>query len=171
MTKTLEVMTESVDASRSLRSDPLVSVIIPAFNSAAYLGEALDSLRAQTLRDLEIIVIDDGSSDESLAVAHGARRAILASASSRTRSPPDARRARATQGMRVARGQYIALLDADDVPTRVESSRGRHEEHGDPDSCSPTCSGATPESGELAPQEAARRSRSSTTAAVPIEKG
>jgi len=63
-------MSESVDASRSGRPGPLVSVVVPAFNAAAYLGAALDSLRAQTVRELEIIVVDDGSSDDTAAIAH-----------------------------------------------------------------------------------------------------
>ena len=116
-------MTESVDASRSLRSDPLVSVIVPAFNAAAYLGAALDSLRAQTVRDLEIIVIDDGSSDETAAIARGHAaadpRVRVISHEKPSGRPASARNA----GLRVARGKYIALLDADDtcIPTRVET--------------------------------------------------
>ncbi|HEY2895571.1 MAG TPA: glycosyltransferase family 2 protein [Gemmatimonadaceae bacterium] len=115
-------MSEPVDSSRSPRSDPLVSVIVPAFNAAAYLGAALDSLRAQTVRDLEIIVIDDGSSDDTAGVAHlhaanDPRVRVL------THDRPSGRPASARNaGLRVARGKYIALLDADDtcIPTRLE---------------------------------------------------
>jgi glycosyltransferase involved in cell wall biosynthesis len=118
----LEVMTESVDANGSPRSDPLVSVVVPAFNAAAYLGAALDSLRAQTVRELEIIVIDDGSSDDTAAVArrHASEdpRVCVISRETPSGRPASARNA----GLRVARGKYIALLDADDtcVPTRIE---------------------------------------------------
>jgi glycosyltransferase involved in cell wall biosynthesis len=101
---------------------PLVSVIIPAFNSAPHLGHALDSMRAQTLADIEIIVIDDGSTDDTLAVAHAhavadPRVRIIA------RDTPSGRPSvPRNEGMRAARGRYIALLDADDssVPTRLE---------------------------------------------------
>jgi glycosyltransferase involved in cell wall biosynthesis len=116
-------MTDSVDASRSPPSDPLVSVIVPAYNAAPYLGGALDSLRAQTVRDLEIIVIDDGSSDGTAAIArrHAADdpRVRLISHAKPSGRPASARNA----GLRVARGTYIALLDADDtcIPTRIET--------------------------------------------------
>jgi glycosyltransferase involved in cell wall biosynthesis len=115
-------MTESVDASRPSRSQPLVSVIVPAFNAATYLGAALDSLRAQTVRDLEIIVIDDGSSDETATIArrHASEdpRVRVLSNDKPSGRPASARNA----GLRVARGKYIALLDADDTstPTRLE---------------------------------------------------
>jgi GT2 family glycosyltransferase len=119
----LEVMTDSVGAGRSPQPDPLVSVIVPAFNAAPYLGAALDSLRAQTVRNLEIIVIDDGSRDDTGAIA---RR--HASDDSRirviSRGTPSGRPATARNaGLRVARGKYIALLDADDtcIPTRFEN--------------------------------------------------
>ena len=115
-------MNESVERRGSPSPDPLVSVIVPAFNAADYLGAALESLRAQTVRDLEIIVIDDGSSDDTAAVA---RR--FASEDPRIRvishAKPSGRPARARNaGLRVARGKYIALLDADDtcIPTRME---------------------------------------------------
>ena len=115
-------MSEAVEARASPPSDPLVSVIVPAFNAAGYLGTALDSLRAQTVRDLEIIVIDDGSSDDTAAVA---RR--YASEDPRIRvishAKPSGRPATARNaGLRVARGKYIALLNADDtcIPTRIQ---------------------------------------------------
>ncbi len=115
-------MTEAVDAGASPRADPLVSVIVPAFNAAAYLGAALDSLRAQTERSLEIIVIDDGSSDETAIIArrHASEdpRIRVISHEKPSGRPASARNA----GLRVARGKYIALLDADDtcIPTRFE---------------------------------------------------
>jgi len=116
-------MSESDDASRSARPDPLVSVVVPAFNAAAYLGAALESLRAQTVRELEIIVVDDGSSDDTAAIArrHASEdpRVRVISLEKPSGRPASARNA----GIRAARGSYIALLDADDtcIPTRVET--------------------------------------------------
>lgn len=56
-------------------SVPGISVIIPAFNAEPYLGEALESIRAQTLQPLEIIVVDNGSTDTTAEIARdrGAR--------------------------------------------------------------------------------------------------
>jgi glycosyltransferase involved in cell wall biosynthesis len=116
-------MNESVEARGSPPPDPLVSVIVPAFNAATYLGAALDSLRAQTVRDLEIIVIDDGSTDDTAAVARRCAaedpRIRVISHEKPSGRPANARNA----GIRVARGKYIALLDADDtcIPTRIET--------------------------------------------------
>jgi len=115
-------MSKSVGARPSRQPDPIVSVIVPAHNAGRYLSAALDSLRAQTVRDLEIIVIDDGSSDDTGDVA---RR--HASEDSRvcviTNENPSGRPAAARNaGLCAARGKYIALLDADDtsIPTRLE---------------------------------------------------
>jgi len=66
---------------------PRVSVIVPAFNAANFLGDALSSLRAQTVADIEIIVVDDGSTDGTSAIARShaaedARVRLLTRASS-----------------------------------------------------------------------------------------
>jgi glycosyltransferase involved in cell wall biosynthesis len=103
--------------------DPLVSVIVPAFNAAAHLGAALDSLRAQSLHEIEIIVVDDGSTDDTVKIArtHAAEDArVCVIAHEKSSGRPSIAR---NTGLRAARGMYIALLDADDtsVPTRLES--------------------------------------------------
>jgi glycosyltransferase involved in cell wall biosynthesis len=116
-------MIASIDEPQTAPESPLVSAIVPAYNAGAYLGAALDSLRTQTLRDLEIIVIDDGSGDDTLAVArqHAADdpRVRVISHEKPSGRPAKARNA----GLRAARGKYIALLDADDtcIATRLES--------------------------------------------------
>lgn len=111
-------------ATTSPRSAPRVSVVMPAFNAARYIDEALSSLRAQTLTDLEIIVIDDGSTDGTGAIA-ARHEALDARVRVTVRAQSSGRPAIArNQGLRLARGRYIAFLDADDVsiPTRLESA-------------------------------------------------
>lgn len=89
-----------------------VSVVIPAFNAAAYIGEALDSVLGQTFKDFEIIVINDGSTDsETLERVLEPYRACVTYLRQGNRGPGAARNA----GIRQARGQYIAFLDADDL--------------------------------------------------------
>lgn len=103
---------------------PVVSVIVPAHNAAAHLGDALESLRTQSLGDIEVLVVDDGSTDEteSIARSYAARDARFHVFRNHPASgrPGSARNI----GLRAARGTYVALLDADDVavPTRLEMS-------------------------------------------------
>jgi len=92
---------------------PLVSVVVPTYNRAHLIGRTLDSVRAQTWRDLEIIVVDDGSTDDTRA-----RIEALAVEDPRVRyvyktngGPASARNA----GFANARGDYVALIDSDDT--------------------------------------------------------
>jgi glycosyltransferase involved in cell wall biosynthesis len=97
---------------------PLVSVIIPAFNAAKYVGKAVTSALAQTVTDIEIIVVDDGSTD-------GTRSVISAISDKRVKylyQENLERSAARNHGIAVASGAYLAFLDADDwwVPTKLE---------------------------------------------------
>jgi glycosyltransferase involved in cell wall biosynthesis len=105
----------------------LVSVIIPAYNSAKFLVGAIESVLAQTMDDFEIIVVDDGSKDNTLQVVEP----FLADSRIRyfrqqNRGLPGARNA----GAKVSRGEYLAFLDADDflAPNALEAMRKRFEE-------------------------------------------
>jgi len=89
---------------------PLISCIVPVFNGERYLGETLDSILAQTYRPLEIIVIDDGSTDGTRAVAnrYGSSIRYLCQANAGEAAARD-------HGLKVAQGELIAFLDADDL--------------------------------------------------------
>lgn len=100
--------------------DDLVTVVTPAFNAEGTIDETLRSARSQTYRNIEIIVVDDGSVDQTAAIV--ARHALV---DSRVRLVQQANggvaRAR-NRGVREARGGLIAPLDADDLwaPTKIE---------------------------------------------------
>ncbi|MCU1385823.1 MAG: glycosyl transferase family 2 [Acidobacteria bacterium] len=91
---------------------PLVSVIMPAFNAERYLGAAVASVLRQTFADLELLIIDDGSSDGTAAVANGfaARDPRVRLLQQANAGPGPAR----NTGFRAAAGQLFAFLDSDD---------------------------------------------------------
>ena len=96
---------------------PLVSVIIPTYNGAAFLGPAVESVLGQTYPSVECIVVDDGSTDETPAIIRSFGTRV------RTERQPNQGFARArNRGARLARGELIAFLDHDDCwrPTKVE---------------------------------------------------
>jgi glycosyltransferase involved in cell wall biosynthesis len=111
---------EAHGRSESATDSPLVSVVIPAFNAAATLDETLRSVRSQTHRALEIIVVDDGSTDDTRALAqrHAAvdDRVLVV-----TQDNAGVAAAR-NEGVRRGRSGLIAFLDADDLwaPTKIE---------------------------------------------------
>lgn len=94
-------------------SEPLVTVILPVYNGAGYLGAAIESALTQTYRNLEILVVDDGSTDTSLQIA-----TTYAAKDERIRVIPQPNggvaKARNT-AIAAARGEFIAPLDADDL--------------------------------------------------------
>jgi glycosyltransferase involved in cell wall biosynthesis len=95
-------------------TEGLVTTIIPVFNRAAMLREAVSSVLAQTWRPIEIIVVDDGSSDDTLAVAQevAARHPEIVRVLSQPNSGPGAAR---QTGLEAARGEFIQFLDSDDL--------------------------------------------------------
>src|ERR687893_681850 len=91
-------------------SAPLVSCIVPVFNGERYLQAALDSIFAQTYRSLEVLVVDDGSTDNTAAIvgSYGDRVRYL----QQDNHGPSAARNR---GIEAATCEFIAFLDADDL--------------------------------------------------------
>lgn len=100
---------------------PLVSILIPAWNSAPWLGATLDSALQQTHPRIEIIVIDDGSTDQTLTVARAraARHPDRIRVVSQSNAGASAAR---NHALRLASGDYIQFLDADDLlsPRKIE---------------------------------------------------
>lgn len=99
---------------------PLVSVIIPSYNYAAYLPDALNSILRQTYLNWEVIVVDDGSKDDTAAVV---QQYISQDARIRYQYQRNAGLSAARNtGIRLAKGEYIQLLDADDyiASTKLE---------------------------------------------------
>jgi glycosyltransferase involved in cell wall biosynthesis len=101
-------------------ASPKVSVVIPAFNAEVTIAETLRSVRAQTHGDLEIIVVDDGSTDRTceLVEEHAAEDARVRLISQRNSGVAAARNAGAAE----SNGEFLAPLDADDVwyPNKIE---------------------------------------------------
>jgi glycosyltransferase involved in cell wall biosynthesis len=92
---------------------PAVSIITPAYNAAAWLPETIDSVRAQTFSDWELVIVDDGSTDGTAAVVEryidcDPRIRLLRQAN----AGPSAARNRAMRG---SRGDFLAFLDSDDL--------------------------------------------------------
>src|SRR6185369_14122248 len=87
-----------------------VSVIIPTYNSARFLTDAIDSVLAQTFKDFEVIVIDDGSTDETESLMHKYGSAVRY-----IRHENRGVALTRNRGIDESRGRYVAFLDADDV--------------------------------------------------------
>jgi len=88
---------------------PVVSVVIPAYNAAWCVGQAIDSALAQSFVDREIIVVDDGSTDDTPRVlaGYGSRIRIVSKPNGGLSSARNA-------GVAAAQGEFVAFLDADD---------------------------------------------------------
>jgi len=100
---------------------PRVSVLVAAYNGEAFVGEALASLRAQTARDFEAIVVDDGSTDRTASIV-----AAVATTDERirlVRQGNGGTQAARNTALAAARGTWVALLDQDDVwlPGKLEA--------------------------------------------------
>ena len=108
-------------------SDPLVSVIIPVYNGASYLRAALESVFAQTYRPFEVIVVDDGSVDDSGDIAQSFPELRY------LRQENQGVAAARNNGIDIARGEYFAFLDQDDLwtPEKLRLQMGHLLSHPD----------------------------------------
>ena len=92
---------------------PKVSVIVPAYNVSKYIPEALASLEKQTFSDFEVLVVDDGSTDDTVAVVQ--KFCQRDNRFSLLQKPNGGLSSARNYGIRHAKGEYIALLDGDDI--------------------------------------------------------
>jgi CDP-glycerol glycerophosphotransferase len=95
------------------RMPPRISVVVPIYNVEAYLGECLDSIARQTVRELEVVMVDDGSTDGSAALARAfaardARFRLLA-------QPNGGLGSARNTGTAAATGEFLSFVDSDDV--------------------------------------------------------
>lgn len=100
---------------------PLVSVIMPAYNTEKYIGEAIQSVIDQTVEDWEMLIIDDCSTDSTVSVAEGYSVKDSRVHLFRNNSNVGAAAAR-NRGLEMCTGKYVAFLDSDDVwlPQKLE---------------------------------------------------
>jgi len=99
-------------------SQPLVSILIPCYNSEKWLAETLESALAQTWQNIEIIIVDDGSTDNSLAIAKQFEADNVKVISQENRGASAAR----NRAFMESQGDFIQYLDADDLlaPNKIE---------------------------------------------------
>jgi glycosyltransferase involved in cell wall biosynthesis len=106
---------------------PEVSVIIPLYNKASYIGRALESVLAQTYEDFEVFVVDDGSTDNGAEIVKSYKDHCIHLIRQASAGPGAAR----NRGIREGRGRLISFLDADDVwyPEFLQRSVERLKAH------------------------------------------
>src|SRR5215813_6293592 len=110
-----------------MRPAPLVSIIIPCYNQAHFLSDSIDSARRQTYSRIEIIVVDDGSSDNTSEVAASYKDVYC------IRQPNQGLSAARNAGLRVCKGSLLVFLDADDrlLPNAIEAGATALNSHPD----------------------------------------
>ena len=99
--------------------EPLVSILIPAFNAEAWIAATIKSALAQTWPRKEIIVVDDGSKDETLRVVRGFEGGLVKVATQPNQGAAAAR----NKALSLSRGEYVQWLDADDLLNRDKISK------------------------------------------------
>ena len=106
---------------------PLVSIIIPVYNAALFVEKSIQELLKQTYKHIEIIAVNDGSTDNSLGVLHSIQANNLLILDAPNQGAAMAR----NEGLKVAKGEYIQFFDADDflsydkIERQVEALQGR----------------------------------------------
>ncbi|MCR5507522.1 MAG: glycosyltransferase [Lachnospiraceae bacterium] len=110
-------------------SKGLVSVIVPVYNAGKWIEDTILSVKSQTYRDWELILVDDGSTDDSVEVIKGFvdDRIILVDPGAKNMGAAHAR----NRGVETAKGRYISYIDADDLwsPDKLEKQLAFMEEN------------------------------------------
>lgn len=109
-----------MNATSAPQSAPLVSVVVATYNMGHYLPHAVQSILAQSHGNVEVLIVDDGSTDDTPDVT---ARLMAADARVRVHRQPNGGQAKAkNQGIELSRGDYLAFLDADDawLPDKLE---------------------------------------------------
>ncbi len=120
-------------SSPSLRTisdmNPLVSVVIPAFNSAEFIIEAINSVLEQTYQPIEIIIVDDGSQDNTVELIKSTFKNDVRLFRQQNSGPSASR----NHGVRESSGKYVAFLDADDIwlPDKIANQLAVMEDNPD----------------------------------------
>jgi glycosyltransferase involved in cell wall biosynthesis len=96
-----------------MESPPILSVLMPVYNGRDYLRPAIDSILAQSFRDFELIIVNDGSADDTQAIIDGYRDPRIVSIVQQNQGVARS----LNNGLEVARGKYVRRHDADDVST------------------------------------------------------
>lgn len=110
-----------------MKFEPLVTVIIPAYNAGSFLAGAVESVLAQTYRNLDVIIVNDGSTDNTQQVAESFIPRGVRVVNQKNMGVGGVR----NTGIKIANGEYIAFLDADDfyLPEKIEKSVRFLQEH------------------------------------------
>ena len=111
-----------------IKRNTTISIIVPVYNTEPFLRECLDSILNQTFKEIEIICVNDGSTDNSLSILEEYRKkdCRLIILSQENKGPGAAR----NKGLDIAKGKYLSILDSDDIydVTMLEKMYSRAEE-------------------------------------------
>lgn len=117
------------------KNKPLVSIVVPVYNAKRYLSECLNSLYGQTYKNIEVIIVNDGSIDGSEKIIDNFYKKYRSNTVVLKNSKPSGftGEVAANQGVSIAKGVYVARMDADDISflSRIEKEVNFLEKHKD----------------------------------------